>query len=555
MDARSLPPNVQNYMLTKAKFCYSPPDTYNFCRDVIDKWAKNEGKTALIAVDANGENPKHITFFDLKRATNRFANACLGLGLQKGDRVLVMLPRVPEWYVAILGLIRIGVVPCPATTLLTPKDIAYRAQTAGMKAAIMDLGSAEKLEAVLKDIPSLKTKILALGRLAGWQALEDLVLKASEELAGNDRFLTKPTDPMVLFFSSGTERYPKMVLHTHDYPIGHAFSTALMGHDTKPTDLDWTLADTGWAKSFWGFLGPWAMGARVFTQDARGKFDSDLTLRIIERYGISVLCAPPTAIRFMIREDLARFDLRRVRHVVSAGEPLNPEAMAIFKAATGLDIYDVYGQTETAEVIGNLRGLPIKPGSMGVPTLPYDVVIVDEQGHLLEKGEPGHIAIKVQPNRPVGLFREYEGDAEAMARAFVGDYYLTGDTGYADDEGYFWFVGRADDVILSSGYRIGPFEVESALLEHPAIKESAVIPSPDPLRGEVVKAFVVLNKDFFPSEALSVQIQEHVRHVTAPYKYPRLIEYVTELPKTISGKILRRTLRQKEMQRAQKPET
>jgi acyl-coenzyme A synthetase/AMP-(fatty) acid ligase len=293
----------------------------------------------------------------------------------------------------------------------------------------------------------------------------------------------------------------------------------------------------------------------VFTQDARRKFDPELTLRVLDRYGISVLCAPPTAIRFMIREDLARFDLRRVRHVVSAGEPLNPEAMAIFKAATGLDIYDVYGQTETTEVIGNLRGLRIKPGSMGVPTLPYDVVIVDEQGHPLEKGEPGHIAIKVHPNRPVGLFREYEGDAEAMARAFVGDYYLTGDTGYVDDEGYFWFVGRADDVILSSGYRIGPFEVESALLEHPAIKESAVIPSPDPLRGEVVKAFVVLNKDFFPSEALSVQIQEHVRHVTAPYKYPRLIEYVTELPKTISGKILRRTLRQKEMQRAQKPET
>lgn len=555
MDARSLPPNVQDYMATKAKFCCSLPDTYNFCRDVIDKWAKDEGKAALIAVDANGENPKHVTFLDLKRAANRFANACLGLGFQKGDRVLVMLPRVPEWYVAILGLIRIGVVPCPATTLLTPKDIAYRAQTAGMKAAIMDPGSAEKLEAVLKEIPSLKTKILALGRLAGWQALEDLLLKASEEFAGNDRFLTKPADPMVLFFSSGTERYPKMVLHTHDYPIGHAFSTALMGHDTKPTDLDWTLADTGWAKSLWGFLGQWAMGACVFTQDARGKFDPELTLRVLDRYGISVLCAPPTAIRFMIREDLARFDLRRVRHVVSAGEPLNPEAMAIFKESTGLDIYDIYGQTETTEVIGNLRGLPIKPGSMGVPTLPYDVVIVDEQGHPLEKGEPGHIAIKVRPSRPVGLLREYEGDAEAMARAFVGDYYLTGDTGYVDDEGYFWFVGRADDVILSSGYRIGPFEVESALLEHPAVKESAVIPSPDPLRGEVVKAFVVLNKDFIPSEALTVQIQEHVRRVTAPYKYPRLIEYVTELPKTISGKILRRTLRQKEMQRAQKPET
>jgi acetyl-CoA synthetase len=541
-------------MATKAKFCCSLPDAYNFCSDVIAKWAKDEGKAALIAVDANGENPKHITFFDLKRAASRFANACLGLGLQKGDRILVMLPRVPEWYVAILGLIRIGVVPCPATTLLTPKDISYRVQTAGMKAAIMDPGSAEKLEAALKDTPTLTTKILALGKLPGWEDFESLLLNASEELSSKECPITRPTDPMVLFFSSGTERYPKMVLHTHDYPIGHAFSTALMGHDTKPTDLDWTLADAGWAKSFWGFLGQWAMGACVFSMDSRGKFDPELTLRVLDRFGITVLCAPPTAIRFMIREDLSRFRFGALRHIVSAGEPLNPEAMAIFKAATGLDIYDIYGQTETTEVIGNLRGLPIKPGSMGVSTLPYEVAIVDDAGTPLGKEEPGNIAIRVHPKRPIGLFKEYLGDEEAMTKAFVGDFYLTGDTGYEDEEGYFWFVGRADDVILSSGYRIGPFEVESALLEHRAIKESAVVPSPDSIRGEIVKAFVVLNEGFAPSEALMIELQEHVKKVTAPYKYPRQIEFVDELPKTISGKILRRTLRQKELQKSLKKE-
>lgn len=551
-NARSLPGNIQNYKAAKAGFCYKPPDTYNFCDDVLDKWARDEDKVGLVAVDSNGENSRQITFHALKRAANRFSNACMGIGVQKGDRILVMLPRALEWYVAVLGLIRIGAVPCPATTLLTHKDISYRVQSAGMKAAIMEPGSAEKLEAVLRDTPTLTTKILALGKIPGWLNFEDLLSSASDELAHKGHPMTKPSDPMVLFFSSGTERYPKMVLHTHDYPIGHAFSTGFMGHDSKPDDIDWTLADTGWAKSFWGFLGPWAMGACLFTQDARGKFDPELTLRMIERYGVSVLCAPPTAIRFIIREDLQRFDFRRLRHVVSAGEPLNPEALTVFKAATGLDIYDIYGQTETTEVIGNLRGLPIKPGSMGVPTLPYEVAIVNEEGTPLGADEPGHIAIKTRPFRPLGLFQEYLDDKEAMTRAFVGDYYLTGDMGSMDEDGYVWFMGRGDDVILSSGYRIGPFEVESALLEHPAIKESAVVPSPDLIRGELVKAFVVLNKGFLPSETLTVQIQEHVRSVTAPYKYPRLIEYVEELPKTVSGKILRRTLRQQEILKSQK---
>lgn len=554
MDPRNLPPNIEDYKTAKAQFCYAAPKTYNFCRDGLGAWAKDPNKVALSVSNTSLKTLRHFTFFELKRLAEKFANACLGLGLQKGDRVLVMSPRIPEWYVAVLGLIRAGIVPCPATTLLTPKDMVYRVQKAGMKAAILDPTSAEKLESVLKEIDTLRLKILVSGRLPTWQAFEDLLSKSSENFAEDEKALTKPSDPMVLFFSSGTERYPKMVLHTHDYPLGHAFSTALMGHDTKPTDLDWTLADAGWAKSFWGFLGQWAMGACVFSMDSRGKFDPELTLRVLERFGITVLCAPPTAIRFMIREDLSRFRFGALRHIVSAGEPLNPEAMAIFKAATGLDIYDIYGQTETTEVIGNLRGLPIKPGSMGVPTLPYEVAIVDDAGNPLGKEEPGNIAIRVHPSRPIGLFKEYVGDEEAMTKAFVGDFYLTGDTGYEDEEGYFWFVGRADDVILSSGYRIGPFEVESALLEHPAIKESAVVPSPDSVRGEIVKAFVVLNEGFTPSEALVIELQEHVKKVTAPYKYPRQIEFVDELPKTISGKILRRTLRQKELQKSLKKE-
>ena len=365
---------------------------------------------------------------------------------------------------------------------------------------------------------------------------------------------TRSDDPLLIYFTSGTVGYPKMVLHTQaSYGLGHIL-TAKFWHDLKPTDLQWTLSDTGWAKAAYGKLfGQWHQGAAVLQHDARGRFDAGLTLGILEKYGVTCFCAPPTAYRMMVLEDLNKYDLPHLRHCTGAGEPLNPEVMKQWHDGTGLDIYDGYGQTETVLLVGNYRAIPIKPGSMGKPMPGFQIAIVDAEGQELPTGEEGQIAVKVKPERPVGLFREYWKDTESMERSFHGEWYFTGDKAYRDDDGYFWFVGRADDVIISAGYRIGPFEVESALIEHPAVAESAVVASPDPMRGEIVKAFVILAPGYVPSDELAQSLQEHVRNATAPYKYPRAIEFVAELPKTISGKIRRVELRDAEFQKDAQP--
>ena len=542
---------MQDYETTYRDATMDVPEFYNFGFDVVDRWAKDRTKLALISVDPSGEEAEQHTFWDLKMLSNKFANALRDLGISKGDRVLVMLPRIPQWYVVLVGMMKLGVIPMPATTLCTPRDIEYRINQAEAVAAITDLENAPKVEEAAGACASLKHLIMAQGEKRGWLNYEEQIENSSSILAGVEH--TRSDDPLLIYFTSGTVGYPKMVLHTQaSYGIGHVL-TAKYWQDLGPTDLQWTLSDTGWAKAAYGKLfGQWTQGAAIMQHNAKGRFDAQQTLKMVSKYGVTAFCAPPTAYRMMVLEDLKQFPAPDLRHCTSAGEPLNPEVMRQWEDGTGLTIYDGYGQTETVLLVGNYQCLPVRPGSMGKPVPGFVISIVDDYGSELPDGEEGQIAVKVKPNRPVGLFQEYWRDTEAMERSFVGDWYLTGDKGYRDKDGYFWFVGRADDVIISAGYRIGPFEVESALIEHPAVAESAVVASPDPVRGEIVKAFVILKPGYVPSDELVISLQDHVKSATAPYKYPRAIDFVTELPKTISGKIRRVELREAEVEKAGK---
>ena len=542
---------MQDYETTYRDATMDVPEFYNFGFDVVDRWAEDRTKLALISVDASGEHAQQHTFWDLKMLSNRFANALRELGISKGDRVFVMLPRIPQWYVVMVGMMKLGVVPMPATTLCTPRDIEYRINQAEAVAAITDLENAPKVEEAAGACPYLKHLIMAQGEKRGWLNYDQQLENSSPVLEGIDR--TRSDDPLLIYFTSGTVGYPKMVLHTQaSYGLGHVI-TAKYWQDLGPTDLQWTLSDTGWAKAAYGKLfGQWTLGAAIMQHDAQGRFDAQQTLKMVGKYGVTTFCAPPTAYRMMVLEDLTQFPMPGLRHCTSAGEPLNPEVMRQWEEGTGMTIYDGYGQTETVLLVGNYQCLPVRPGSMGKPTPGFTIGIVDDYGSELPDGEEGQIAVKVKPQRPVGLFQEYWRDNEAMERSFVGDWYLTGDKGYRDEDGYYWFVGRADDVIISAGYRIGPFEVESALIEHPAVAESAVVASPDSVRGEIVKAFVILKPGYVSSDELVISLQDHVKSATAPYKYPRAIDFVTELPKTISGKIRRVELREAEVEKARK---
>ncbi|MCH7605852.1 MAG: AMP-binding protein [Chloroflexi bacterium] len=539
-------PNMQDYEDTYRNYVMEVPESFNFAFDVVDKWAEDRTKLALISLDPAGENPQHHTFWDLKVQSNRCANVLKDLGVSKGTRVFVMLPRVPQWYVVMLGLMKLGAVPMPATTLCTPNDIEYRINEAEASLAVTDLENSDKIAGAAGNCPSLDHLLLVGGSRRGWTSYDEAMATASWHLEAPEK--TRSDDPLLIYFTSGTVGYPKMVLHTHaSYGLAHVL-TAKFWQDLRSTDLQWTLSDTGWAKAAYGKLfGQWTQGATVLQHDARGRFDPALTLQILERYGVTSFCAPPTAYRMLVLEDLTKYDLQDLRHCTGAGEPLNPEVMKKWEDGTGLTIYDGYGQTETVLLVANFRCMPVRPGSMGKPVPGFYVSIVDEEGRELPANEEGQIAVRVKPVRPVGLFREYWKYPEGMEASFFGDWYLTGDKAYKDEDGYFWFVGRADDVIISAGYRIGPFEVESALIEHPAVAESAVVASPDPVRGDIVKAFVILAPGYTPSDEMVLSLQEHVRTTTAPYKYPRAIEFVTELPKTISGKIRRVELREEEL--------
>src|SRR5437764_13793295 len=555
--AVSKTPHMTNYEAERRNFHLEVPEYFNFATDVIGKWASDPDKLAMLWIGQHGTE-KQLTYAHFAEYSSRAANAFTTLGIKKGDRVLVMLPRIPEWWESVLGLMKIGAIPIPCTTLLTPKDIQFRVEVSEATAFITDSEGAAKFDQVRSGCPAIKVALLVepgaeLAEREGWTSYHQVVDEASPEFNGPK---TRSDDACLVYFTSGTVGYPKMVLHTHaSYPIGHTI-TARYWLDLHEDDLFWNLSETGWAKFSWSNLfGPWIQGAALFIQDARGKFNPIETLEMLNKYPITTLCAPPTVYRMLVLDEpmayMKAHPPKALRYCVGAGEPLNPEVIKVWEETTGMTIRDGYGQTETVLLCGNFPPLTVKPGSMGKPSPGFDVEVIDHDGNPLPPNKEGDIAVRVKPNRPTWMFKEYWRNSDATNACIRGDWYITGDRAYKDEDGYFWFVGRADDVIISAGYRIGPFEVESALKEHPAVAESAVIASPDEMRGEIVKAFVILAPGYTASPELASELQDHVKKVTAPYKYPREIEFVESLPKTISGKIRRVELREMERQKTQ----
>jgi len=521
------------------------PEFYNFGFDMIDKRAElTPDKTALIFVDTDGETDARFTYRDLSEMSARFAGVLKKHGFTKGDKLYVMIPRVPEWYAVMLGCFKMGVVPMPAPKILQPNDINYRIAASGAKGAAVYHDCLEKMQKC--NLNNLDGKIAVGAECEGWISYENEMQTISPAFTREDAEPTLSTDPLIMYFTSGTTKFPRMVLHDQTYALGH-YITARFWQDLTENDIHWTLSDTGWGKAVWGkMFGQWIIGTTVLMHNAADHFEPEKHLYIMEKYGVTTFCAPPTAYRMIILQDLAKYDFTKLRHSVSAGEPLNPEVIRIWKEHTGTTIYDGYGQTETVNTIANCPAFEIRFGSMGKPTPGFNIDVVDDDGLPLPAGETGHIAIECSSTHPVGLFRGYYNDEESTKEAFRNGWYFTGDKAYKDADGYFWFVGRSDDVIKASGYRVGPFEVESALQSHGAVAENAVVGSPDPIRGTIVKAFVVLKKGYEPSAELIKSLQEHVKKETAPYKYPREIEFVDSLPKTVSGKIRRIDLRQRE---------
>jgi len=531
---RSAPPNLTSYEQARRTYRLDVPERFNPVVDIVERWAKDApDDLALVSLGPNGEIVAEHTAAQLAELGRRAAQALLGLGIRPGDPVFIMLPREPAWYAAMLGVVRIGAIAMPGTNQLTPRDIAYRIKVADAVAAIVDEAGGAKLDAIDEELPSLRYRITDLGALTA--SAGELELPDSP---------TSRHDPCILFFTSGTVSYAKMVLHPASYGLGHV-STARFWHDLRPGDRHWTLSDTGWAKAAWGGLfGQWHERATV-VQVALGKPDADTILSILREGGITSFCAPPTLYRLLVQADLEAYDLSGLRHCTSAGEPLNPEVIRAWQKGTGLTVYDGYGQSETTCLVANFRSLPVRPGSMGKPMPGYVVDILDESGRPAPDDVVGSIAVRYGEDRPIGLFDGYHRDDAANERAFRDGWYHTGDKAWRDADGYLWFEGRDDDVITSSAYRIGPFEVESALVEHPAVVEAAVVGKPDPERTQIVCAFVVLAAGYEASDELGQELQRHTQALTAPYKYPREIHFVDELPKTVSGKIRRSELRQR----------
>jgi acetyl-CoA synthetase/medium-chain acyl-CoA synthetase len=539
---------MTDYAATCRTFRLDVPPTFNWACDVFDRWARDPSKLAMLWVSPDGQ-PRRIGFAELAERSRRFANVLGGLGVTPGERVLVMLPRVVPWWEIVLGCLRARVVSVPGTTLLTTKDLRYRLGVSEASVVITDEENLAKVDQVLAECPSVKHRIVVGRAGGGWEGYEALMGRARAEHAhpGNPS-----GDPMMIYFTSGTTGHPKMVLHTHaSYPIGHVI-TGRFWLDNGPDDLHWTISDTGWAQAAWTCVfAPWNMGAALFVWDGRGKkFDAPETLAMFERFPITTFFAPPTAYRMLVQEPLKKYRFPTLRHCLGAGEAVNPEVIEAWREGTGQHIYEGYGQTETVLLAATFPATPWKPGSMGPASPGHVLGIVDDEGREVSRGTEGDLAVRVVPERPVGMFAGYWRNDEATRKCHRGDWYVTGDRASMDEDGYLWFVGRADDVINSASYRIGPFEVESALVEHPAVAEAAVVGKPDALRGEIVKAFVLLAAGHTASPALAAELQEHVKRVTAPYKYPREIEFVSELPKTISGKIRRTELRQLERERA-----
>jgi len=531
-----------------ANFQLIIPDNFNFAYDVVDVWAKTDpDKKALCWVNDKGE---HIdfTFADLKKVSDQTASYFQSLGIGRGDMVMLILKRRYEFWFSILALHKIGAIAIPATHLLTKKDIVYRNNAADIK-AVVAVGEelvAQHINDALPESPSMKT-LISVGPFipAGWHDFHEGIKNADPFVRPKN--VNTNDDMSLLYFTSGTTGNPKMVALDFVYPLGH-ISTACYWHNSNPNSLHLTIADTGWAKAVWGKIyGQWLVGSNIFVYDHE-KFVPAEMLAIIEKYRITSLCAPPTIFRFLIREDFSKYDLSSLEYCTIAGEALNPAVYERFYELTGIKLKEGYGQTELTLLIFTAPWTEPKPGSMGLPNPQYDVDLLTPDGRSAEEGEQGEIVVRTDKWYPTGMFKGYYRDAELTYKVYHDNIYYTGDVAWRDEDGYFWFVGRNDDVIKSSGYRIGPFEVESALMTHGAVVECAITGVPDEIRGQVVKATVVLAKDYKDKagDALAKELQEHVKTVTAPYKYPRIIEFVDELPKTISGKIRRVEIREKD---------
>lgn len=535
----------RDYAVAAKSYAPNIPEHFNFAYDVIDARAAARDKAALLAVSRDGQSAREVLYSDLARQSGQFANALAKLGLKKGDFACVVIGRIPEWYGVLFGCMKLGVVSMPGTNLLTSKDISYRINQSGAKAVIVTAEHCEKVEAIAAECPTLEHRIVVGDARPGWLAFDALCAAESPEIDQDKAGPFKSTDMMMAYFTSGTTALPKMVPRDFGYALAHA-ATGLFWMDLTEDDVHWTLTDTGWAKAAWGMLFPQLLlGATIVVYDAQG-FDVDMHLNLIRDYKVTTFCAPPTVYRLFAQQDLGQYDLSSLRRCLGAGEPLNPEVIRYWQENTGTVIADGYGQTETINIVANFPDQETKFGSMGQPVPGFDIDVIDDAGARLPADEVGHIAIRTEGDAwPPGLFDGYlKADGGIDRDAFRNGWYYTGDTARKDDDGYLWFVGRADDLISSAGYRISPFEVESALLEHPAVMESAVVGHPDPTRGQLVKAFIILAEGQAPSPALAQEIQDFCKDITAPYKYPRIVEFVTELPKTISGKIRRVELRE-----------
>ena len=533
------------------------PENFNFAYDVMDVWAeeKPEG-LAILWTNDQGEEIR-TTFAELKEQTDQAASYLMSLGIGKNDPVMLILKRRYEWWVIMLALCKIGAIVIPATHMLTKKDIIYRNTRASIKAIICvdDAYVTEQIKLAMPQSPTVKVYITVTDHgkpipegfhdwQTEWKQAPKFVRPA---------FVNENDDTMLMYFTSGTSGEPKMVAHDYLYAMGH-LTTGVFWHNLHEGSLHLTVADTGWGKAVWGkFYGQWFAGATVFVFDHE-KFNADTLLRQIEKYHVTSFCAPPTIYRFMIREDLSKYDLSSLEYCCTAGEALNPAVFDKLKEKIGLNIMEGFGQTETTMTLGTFPWMTPKPGSMGIPNTQYNIDLLRADGTSCEDGEKGEIVVRVGDKKPIGLFKYYYRDEELTREAWHDGIYHTGDMAWRDEDGYYWFEGRIDDVIKSSGYRIGPFEVESALMTHPAVVECAITGVPDDIRGMVVKATVVLGKEWKDKagEDLIKELQQHVKKVTAPYKYPRIIEFVDELPKTISGKIRRVEIRQKDEKKGEK---
>ena len=517
-------------------------DKFNFAFDVIDELGrKKPERRAMLHISEDGTE-RTFTFQDFKKESARAANYFKAMGIKRGDRVMLVLKRHYQYWFAILGLHKLGAIGIPATNQLLAKDFAYRFQFANVKAVLCtaDGNTADAVDEAALQSPSLVHKILVGGSREGWHDFNEEYSMYSSHFA---RAEDAPCgdDPMLMFFTSGTSGYPKLAAHNYKYPLGH-FITAKYWHNINPDGLHLTISDTGWAKSSWGKLyGQWLCEAGLFVYDF-DRFDAEKILPMFVKYNITTFCAPPTMYRMLAKQDLSRFDLSSIQHASTAGEALNPEVYRQFQKATGLDIMEGFGQSESTLIIANLAGCSHKLGSMGKPVPLYNVQLLSSDGEVVDRGETGEICIDISKGLPCGLSFAYEGSPDVTAETWRDGYYHTGDLAWKDEDGFYWYVGRADDVIKSSGYRIGPFEIENVIMELPYVLECGVSAAPDEVRGQVVKASIVLVKGHKGTEELKKTIQDYVKKRTAPYKYPRIVEFRESLPKTTSGKIIRKQL-------------